>query len=169
MDSFQIYYPTLLSSILPKLFNKKALAHANTIPPFVILTSIAKELADTMQVWTINESACPPAIRKLPDQTLHLPDVDFYISLRKILLTEDNKVFKTQLWKLFQLNNFFKILTNDVFHHNGSINDCLQLSAHKKCPPLDVNLEPSFLTQWLRDNAGLTTQLVEEIIKPYAI
>ena len=38
----------------------------------------------------------------------------------------------------------------------------------KKCLPLNPDLEPSFLTQWLRDNASLTTQLVEEIIKPYA-
>ena len=81
--------------------HEKALAHANTTLPFVILTSITKELADTMQVWMFNESTCPPAIRKLPGQTLHLHDVDFYIWLRKILPKEDNKVFKTQFWKLF--------------------------------------------------------------------
>ena len=48
--------------------HEKALAHANTTPPFVIPTGIAKKLADTMQVWTLNESACPPAIRQLPDR-----------------------------------------------------------------------------------------------------
>ena len=58
---------------------------------------------------------------------------------------------------------------SDTFHHEGSgVNGCLQLSAHKKCPPLESDLEESSLVQWLRDNAGLTTQLVEEIIEPYA-
>ena len=64
--------------------HEKAPVCANTILPFVIPTSITKELAVVMQVWTINESACPPVIRQLPDQTLHLHDVDFYIWLRKI-------------------------------------------------------------------------------------
>ena len=47
--------------------HEKALVCANMIPPFVILTSIAKELADAMQVWTINKFVCPPVIRQLPD------------------------------------------------------------------------------------------------------
>ena len=64
--------------------------------PFVIPTGIAKELADAMQVWTFNESACPLMIRQMPDQTLHLHNVDFDIWLRKILLKEDSKVFKLQ-------------------------------------------------------------------------
>ena len=57
--------------------HEKALACANTTPPFAMPTSIAKELADAMQVWTINESTCPPVIRQLPDRTLHLHEVDF--------------------------------------------------------------------------------------------
>ena len=47
--------------------HKKTLAHVNTTPPFVIPTGITKELADVMQVWMINESTCPPAIRQVPD------------------------------------------------------------------------------------------------------
>ena len=39
---------------------------------------------------------------------------------------------------------------------------------HKKCLPLETDLEPSSLVQWLRANIGLTTQLVEEVVKPYA-
>ena len=70
---------TLEQHVIINRINKheKALARANTTPPFVIPTGIAKELADAMQVWTLNESACPPAIRQLPDCTLHLHDVDF--------------------------------------------------------------------------------------------
>ena len=37
-----------------------------------------------------------------------------------------------------------------------------------KCLSLDSDLEPLFLTQWLGDNASLTTQLIEEIVEPYA-
>ena len=44
----------------------------------------------------------------------------------------------------------------------------MRLNAHKKCPPLETDLEPSSLAKWLGDNASLTTQLVEEVVKPYA-
>ena len=111
---------------------------------------------------------CPLAIRQLPDWMLHLNNVNFYICLRKISPKKDSNVFKIQFWKLFTLNDWFKILMNNVFCHNGSVNGCLQLSAHIKCPLLEADLEPSSLIQWLGDNAGLTTQLVEEIVKPYA-
>ena len=58
---------TLEQHVIINRMNKheKALARANTTPPLVIPTGIAKELADTMQVWTLNGSACPPAIRQL--------------------------------------------------------------------------------------------------------
>ena len=58
---------TLEQHVIINHINKheKALVRANTTPPFVIPTGIAKELADAMQVWTLNESACPPAIRQL--------------------------------------------------------------------------------------------------------
>ena len=56
---------------------------------------------------------------------------------------------------------------NDSFSHKGSVNRCMQLNAHKKCPPLETDLEPSSLAQWLGDNTGLTTQLVEEVVEPY--
>ena len=103
-----------------------------------------------------------------PDHTVHLHDVDFYIWLKNISPKEDSKVFKLQFWKLFTLNDWFKILMNDSFSHKGSVNGCMRLNAHKKCLPLETDLEPSSLAQWLGDNAGLTTQLVEEVVEPYA-
>ena len=148
--------------------HEKALACANTTPPFMIPTGITKELADAMQVWTLNESACPPAVRQLPDRTLHLHNVDFYIWLKNISPKEDSKVFKLHFWKLFILNDWFKILMNNAFSQKGSINSCMQLNAHKKCPLLETDFEPSSLVEWLRGNAGLTTQLVEEVVKSYA-
>ena len=160
---------TLEQHVIINRMNKheKALACANITPPFVILTSITKELADAMQVWTINKSACPPVVRQLPDHTLHLHNVDFYIWLKKISPKEDSKVFKLQFWKLFVLNNWFKILTNDMFSCKDSVNGCMRLNVHKKCLLLKTDLKPSSLAQWLRDNASLTTQLVEEVIEPY--
>ena len=65
-------------------------------------------------------------------------------------------------------NNWLKILTNDVFSHKDSVNSSMQLNTHKKCPLLETDLKPSSLAQCLRDNAGLTTQLVEEVVEPYA-
>ena len=114
---------TLEQHVIINCINKheKALVRDNTTPPFVIPTGIAKELADTMQVWTLNESACPPVIRQLPDRTLHLHNVDFYIWLKKISPKEDSKVFKLQFWKLFALN--------DWFSHKGSV-CCYSLSKH---------------------------------------
>ena len=38
----------------------------------------------------------------------------------------------------------------------------------QKVPTAQDILEPSSLMQWLGDNAGLTTQLVEEVVEPYA-
>ena len=57
---------------------------------------------------------------------------------------------------------------NDMFSHKDSVNGCMQLNSHKKCPPFNADFEPLFLAQQLRDNAGLTMQLVEEIVEPYA-
>ena len=119
---------TLEQHVIINHMNKheKVLAHANTTPPFLILTGITKELADAMQVWTIKESTYPPMIRQLPDQTPHLHDVDFYIWLRKISPKKDSKVFNLQFWKIFALNDWFKILTkNNPFSHKGSVNGCM--------------------------------------------
>ena len=162
---------TLEQHVIINCMNKheKPLVRANTTPPFVIPTGITKELADMMQVWTLNGSICPLAVRQLPDCTLHLYNVGFYIWLRKISPKEDNKTFKLQFWKLFILNNWFKILMNDSFNQKGSINGCMWLNTHKKCLPLELDLKRSSLAQWLGDNAGLTTKLVEEIVKPYAV
>ena len=41
------------------------------------------------------------------------------------------------------------------------------LSAHKKYPTLEHGIEDSNLTQWLRDNTGLTIKLAKEIVKPF--
>ena len=67
-------------------------ACAKTNLPFIILTSIMKELADMMQVWTLNGSMCPAAVRQSPDSTLNL-HVNFYIWMKKSS-PKDVKIFK---------------------------------------------------------------------------
>ena len=57
--------------------HKKQQTHAKATPPFTIQQGIMKELADTMQAWILNEFACPPVMRQLPDGTLNLHDIDF--------------------------------------------------------------------------------------------
>ena len=45
---------------------------AKTAPPFMIPNGITKELADMMQVWILNKSASPPAVRQLPNDTIYI-------------------------------------------------------------------------------------------------
>ena len=61
------------------LKHKKAQAHASQPAPFMIPPGIAKELTSMMQTWLMNKAACPPAVRQEPDNTLNLPDVDFWL------------------------------------------------------------------------------------------
>ena len=140
----------------------------NTTLPFMIRVGSMKELADMMQVWTINESTFPAAVTQSPDSTLILHDVDLYIWMKKISLKEDAKVFKQQFLHLFAVSDWFKVLTNDNFHHVNGVNSSMHLNAHKKCPLLRHGVKNETFTQWLRDNAGLTTELVQAIVKPDA-
>ena len=59
----------------------------------MIQKGIIKEFVDIMQVWILNDSACPPAVRQLPDGMLNLHDVDFYIWMKNILPKEDAAIF----------------------------------------------------------------------------
>ena len=59
--------------------HEKAQAHASQPAPFMIQPGIAKELTSMMQTWSMNEAACPPAVRQEPDNTLNLLDVDFWL------------------------------------------------------------------------------------------
>ena len=120
--------------------------HAKTTPLFIIPNSITKGLADMMQVWILNEFACPPAVTQLPDSTLNLHDVDFYIWI-KILPKEDILVFKQQFWHLFAVPDWLNTLTKAKYSWDGNVNGCMQLRAHKKCPPLKHGIEDSNLAQ----------------------
>ena len=113
-------------------------------------------------------STCPPAFRQMqmPDHTLHLCNVDFSLWMRKISPKEDAKLFKQQFWHVFTVPGWFKTVINDQFHQENSVNGYLWISVHKKCLLLKSDLDDTSLVQWLSNNARLTTQLVEAIVKP---
>ena len=46
--------------------HSKTVACAANPPMFMIPRGTLKDLADMMQVWTLNEFACPAAIRQMP-------------------------------------------------------------------------------------------------------
>ena len=95
--------------------HKKQHYCAKATPPFTIQQGIVKELADIMQAWILNEFACPPAMRQLPDGTLNLHDVDFYSWMKKISPKEDVAVFKQAFWHLFTVPDWFNTPTNAEF------------------------------------------------------
>ena len=132
--------------------HKKQQNRARATPLFTIQQCIMKELADIMQAWILNEFASPPAVRQLPDGTLNLHDIDFYIWMKEISPKKDAAVLKQAFWHLFTVPDWFNTLSNAEFHKDGSVNECMHLSAPKKCPPLKHGIKQSKLACWLRNS-----------------
>ena len=65
--------------ILCALKHEKAQARASQPALFMIQPGIVKELTSMMQTWLMNEAVCPPVVRKEPDNTLNLLDIDFWL------------------------------------------------------------------------------------------
>ena len=147
--------------------HKKQQNCAKAIPLFMIQQGITKELADIMQAWILNEFACPPAVRQLPDGTLNLHDIDFYIWMKKISPKEDMAVFKQAFRHLFMVPDWFNTLTNVKFHKDGSMNGCMHLSAPKKCSLLKHGIKQCELACWLGEKARLTAELAKQVIEPF--
>ena len=61
------------------LKHEKAQACASQPALFVIQPGIVKELTSMMQTWLMNEAVCPLVVRKEPDNTLNLLDIDFWL------------------------------------------------------------------------------------------
>ena len=68
----------------------------------------------------------------------------------------------------FTVSNWFNTLTNAKFHKDGSVNGCMHLCALKKCPPLEHGIEQSELACWLGEKAGLTAELVKQVVELFA-
>ena len=120
-----------------------------------------------MQVWILNDSACPPAVRQLPDGMLNLHDVDFYIWMKNILPKEDAAIFKQQFWHLFTVSGWFNTLTNAKYSKDSSVNGFMHLYAPKRCPPLKHGIKQSELAWWLGAHPGLTSELTSQVVEPF--
>ena len=148
--------------------HKRQQAHAKATPMSMIPAGIVTELADMMQVWSLNESTCPAAIRQLPDNTLNLHDEDFYIWMKRISPKEDIKIFKQQFWHLFRVSWWFNTLTNANFSKDSSVHGFIHLCAPKKCPPFKHGIKQSKLTWWLGEKARLTSELAKQVIEVFS-
>ena len=101
--------------ILPALKHEKAQAHASRPAPFVIQPGLAKELTSMMQTWLMKETACPPAVRQEPDNTLNLLDIDFWLWYQKVTPKGMARAFKIRFWETFNAPRTYDILTDNHY------------------------------------------------------
>ena len=135
----------------------------------MIQPGIAKELTSMMQTWLMNEAVCPPAIRQEPDNTLNLLDVDFWLWYRKVTPKCMACAFKIRFWETFSAPRTYDILTDNQYQLPNSNDGCMRLRAPTACPEWNKGTEEDEkVLHWLSQNAGLTSECVTEVIKPFA-
>ena len=151
------------------LKHKKAQAHASQPAPFVIPSGILKELTSMMQTWLMNEAACPLAVRQEPDNTLNLLDVDFWLWYQKVTPKGMAHAFRIRFWETFNAPGTYDILTDNQYKLPNSNDGCMQLRAPTTCPKWNEGTDKGIASShWLSKNAGLTSECVTEVIKPFA-
>ena len=137
--------------------------------PFMIQPGIAKELTSMMQTWLMNEAACPPAVRQEPDNTLNLPDVDFWLWYWKVTPKGMACASKIKFWETFSTPRYYDILTEGRYKMPNSNDGYMQLRAPATCPEWNEGTnEDEKILQWLRIHAGLTSECVSGVIEPFA-
>ena len=135
----------------------------------MIPSGIAKELTSMMQTWLMNEEACPPAVRQEPDNTFNLLDVDFWLWYRKVTPKGMAHAFKIKFWETFSTPGCYDILIDDQYKMPNSNDGCMRLRAPTACPEWNEGTdEDAKVLQWLSKHAGLTSECVSEVIKPFA-
>ena len=107
----------------------KATKSCHDHPPSTRPNGIAKDHAEIMEVWIQNESACPPAMRQLPNSSINLHNVDFFYTWMKKISPKDAAVFKQQFQHLFPASGWFNTLTNAEFSNEDSIHNFIHLCA----------------------------------------
>ena len=65
-----------------------------------------------MQTWLMNEVVCPPAVGQEPDNTLNLPDMDFWLWYRKVTPKDMACAFKIKFLEMFSIPGYYDILTD---------------------------------------------------------
>ena len=150
------------------LKHEKAQACASQPTPFVVQPGIAKELTSMMQTWLMNEAVCPPAVRQEPDNMLNLLDVDFWLWYQKVTLKGMAHAFKIRFWEMFSAPETYDILTEHQYKIPNSNDGCMQLRAPTACPEWNEGMDEDIaVLHWLSKNAGLTSEWVTEVIKPF--
>ena len=77
--------------------------------------------------------------------------------------------FKIKFWETFNIPGYYNILTNGQYKMPNSNDGCMQLRATTICPKWNEGTdEDAKVLQWLSIHAGVTSECVSEVIKPFA-
>ena len=87
-----------------------------------------------MQTWLMNKVVYSPAVRLLPDNTLNLLDVDFWLWYQKVTPKGMAHAFKIKFWDTFNIPGYYDILTNSQYKLPNSNDGFMQLRAPTACP-----------------------------------
>ena len=153
--------------MLHALKHEKAQAHVSRPAPSMILPGIVKKIISMIQTWLMNEAACPPAVRKEPDNMLNLLDIDFWLWYQKVTPKGMAHAFKIKFWEVFSTPGYYDILTEGQYKMPNSNDGCMWLRAAttyfewSKGTDEDVKI-----LQWLSIHAGITSEC---IIKQYIL
>ena len=118
----------------------------------------------------MNESACPPAVRQEPDNTLNLLDVDFWLWYQKVTTPKGMAhAFRIRFWETFNAPRTYDILTEHQYKIPNGNDGCMQLRAPTACPEWNEGTDKDIaVLHWLSKNAGLTSECITEVIEPFA-
>ena len=155
--------------ILHALKHEKAQACTSQPTLFMIPSGIMKELTSMMQTWLMNKAACPPAVRQEPDNTLNLLDVDFWLWYQKVTPKGIACAFRIRFWEMFNAPRTYDILTENQYKLPNSNDGCMWLRAPTTCPEWNKGTDKDItVLHWLSKNAGLTSECITEVIKPFS-
>ena len=114
----------------------------------------------------MNEAACPPAVRLLPDNALNLLDIDFWLWYQKVTPKGMAHAFKIKFWEMFSTPRYYDILTNNQYKMPNSNDGCMWLRAPTTCPKWNKGTdEDTKVLQWLSKHACLTSECVSGVIE----
>ena len=117
----------------------------------------------------MNEAACPPAIRQEPDNMLNLLDVDFWLWYQKVTPKGMAHASRIRFWEIFSAPGTYDILTEHQYKIPNSNDGCMQLRAPTACPKWNKGMDEDItVLHWLSKNAGLISECITEVIKPFA-
>ena len=77
--------------------------------------------------------------------------------------------FRIRFWEMFNAPGTYNILTDNQYKLPNSNDGCMQLRAPTACPErYEGTDEDKIILHWLSKNAGLTSECITEVLKPFA-